>query len=84
VPLKPQRPLSHGINEEPEEVGRSICHEVIIDFVMLRVNNYIEVIAYLYRMSIRKSEYSSWSPLSKTPEVESQRHMMDLLWVGKH
>jgi len=36
----PQGSLSHGINEEPEEVGHSIRHELIIDFVMWQLNNY--------------------------------------------
>jgi len=40
-------------------------------------------IEYLYSMSVHKSECSNGSPLSKTPEVESQRHTMAFLWLGK-
>ena len=44
----------------------------------------LKVIAYLYRNERSKSEYSSGSSPSKTPEVESQRYAMAFLMLGKH
>jgi len=67
-----------------EEVGHSIHHEVIIDFVMTATITIIESYCVSIQNERSKSERSSGSPLSKTPEVESQRHTMAFLRLGKH
>jgi len=40
----------------------------------------LKVIEYLYSMNIQKASVVA----SKTPDVESQRHTMAFLWLGKH
>ena len=67
-----------------EEVGHDIRHEAIIDFCHVTSEQLLKVIEYLVQYERSKSKHSSGFPLSKTPEVESQRHTMAFLWLGKH
>ena len=43
----------------------------------------LKVIEYLCKISVQKASVVA-GPLSQTPEVESQRHTMAFLWLGKY